>query len=446
VPINPADVLARDPRFVDQRWLLDAVIRLIGPDWDQGRLEYYSAPCSPDHRAPFLALRGTITKFDDFSREFVKIARHFELRGKRNIAEGHDVSASDDLFAAAIAYGAAQWPIYADGELNQVLERKKNDCYLAYAQRADHHIEAVEIPYQDRTVPAYFHLPPGHTPGHTAGAGEGLPCVVMVSGMDGFKEMTLLASRDRYLARGLAVLIVDVPGQGSCLPKGIWYDPSAFGEVGVRCYEYAAVRPEIDQNRVMASGMSQGSFWATQLAAAEPRYAACAVLYTCFDPHNTMMFSAQSPTFRQRFLYMTGSRGVEELEAKVAAMDVRPLSAKLTMPYLVIAGEDDALTDPQETFEHLNNVPDPKQLLLYTGEAHAPVTRGSGRLGPPNDVFAADWLADRAAGKPLESRKIVVDSTGRLHTEPWGQAQHYSYGAPLDARTLLTDDPDTGLQ
>jgi len=95
VPINPAHVQARDPRFADQRWLLDAVIRLIGPDWDQGRLEYYSAPCSPDHRGPFLALRNSITKFDDFTREFAKLARHFELRGKGNIAAGHDVSASD---------------------------------------------------------------------------------------------------------------------------------------------------------------------------------------------------------------------------------------------------------------------------------------------------------------------------------------------------------------
>lgn len=268
----------------------------------------------------------------------------------------------------------------------------------------------------------------------------------MVSGMDGFKELVILASRDRYLARGLAVLIIDGPGQGSCPPRGIWYEPTEFGEVGVRCYEYAAGRPEIDANRVMAWGMSQGSFWATQMAAAEPRCAACSVLYTCFDPGNTMMFSSQSPTFRQKFLYMTGSSSIEELEAKAAAMDVRPLSAKLTMPYLVVAGDDDALTDPQETFEHLNNVPDPKQLLLYTAEAHAPVTRGSGRLGPSNDVFAADWLADRAAGKPLESQKIVVDSTGRLHTEPWGEAQRYSYGAPLDARTLFDDGPDTGLQ
>ncbi len=266
-----------------------------------------------------------------------------------------------------------------------------------------------------------------------------LPCVVAVSGMDAFKELTVLASRDRFLARGMAVLSVDGPGQGSCLVRRIYYDPASYGELGVSCYENLAARAEIDADRVMVWGLSQGSFWATQLAAAEPRYFACSVMYTWFDPHHTMMFASKSPTFRQKFMSMTGSDSFEQLQNKVDAMDVRPLSAKLTMPYLVIAGEDDPLTDPQQTFDHLNQVPGPKELMLYTGEDHAPVTRGSGQLGPAVLVYAADWLADRAGGRNLESRKITIDSLGRRHAQPWGERQHYSYGAPLDPHTLLGD-------
>ncbi len=435
MPINPRDVLARDSRFTDQRWLLDAVIQTVGPGWDQGRLEYYSAPCGPEQRAAFLALRSTISKFDDFSREFIRVARFFEGRGHSHIEQGHDVSAREDLFAAAIAFGAAQWPIYFGSELNDGLETKKVDCYLKFAQRADHHIEAVEIPYGDRTIPGFLHLPPGVA----AGTDADLACVVMVSGMDAFKELTVLASGDRYLSRGIAVLAIDGPGQGSCLPRGIFYDPRTYGEVGVQSYEFAASRPEIGADRVMVWGLSQGSFWATQMAAAEPRYAACAVMYTCFDPHNTMMFATQSPTFRQKFMYMTGTTTFEELSAAVAAMDVRPLSASLTMPYLVIAGEDDPLTDPQQTLDHLNDVPDPKQLLLYTGEDHAPVTRMSGRLGPAHQSFAADWLADRAVNEPLESLHMTVGSTGRVHSRPWSNKQTYTYGAPLGVTALLGD-------
>lgn len=438
MPINPHALEQRDARFIDQRWLLDAVINLIGADWDQPRVEYLSAPVVSDNKAPFQSLKQSIRKFDDFAREMVKLARHFENRAKGQAAQGHNISAGEDYLAASVLYGGAQWPIYDNTELNIVLEQKKTECYGAYAQTADHQVEAVEVPYGDRTVAGWLHLPIGYREGE-------VPCVVMLSGMDGFKELGVLGAADRYLRRGMAVLALDGPGQGTSLVREIWYEPGRFGEVGTSAYELAAARTEVDSDRVMVTGLSQGSFWATQMAAAEPRYAACAVMFTCFDLGNVAMFAGQSPTFRQRFMYMTGTSSFEELEPVVQAMDVRPLSSQIAMPYLVVMGEDDPLTDPVQTIEHLNNVTGPKELLFYVGEDHAPVSRPSGQLGPASFLYIVDWLADRASGKPLESQRITVDAIGRLHPEPWGAEQSYSYGAPLDAEMLLLDGLATGL-
>lgn len=430
MPINPFEVQQRSQRFADQRWLLDVVIDLVGPEWDQGRLHYLSAPCHGDVREAILGLRHTIRKFDDFSREMVKVARHLELRGRGHIAAGHDVSASDDLFAAAILYGGAQWPIYANTDLNLALERKKTECYLDYAARADHHIEAVEISHGDTSLAAYLHLPAGPTTGP-------LPCVVMVSGMDGFKEVCVTANRDRYLTRGLAVLCLDGPGQGTSLTRGIWYEPEHYGEVGVAAYEYAAGRREIDAARVMVWGLSQGSFWATQMAAAEARFAASAVMFTCFDPGNEAMFATQSPTFTERFMYMTGTSTEDDLRQVTQGMCTAGLGSAMAMPSLVIAGEDDPLTDPAQTFAHVDALAGPKELLFYVGEQHAPVTRSSGQLGPVVSNYPADWLADRAVGIELESRIIIVDERGVTHAEPWTPGRTYSYGAPLDLDGLL---------
>jgi hypothetical protein len=47
---------------------------------------------------------------------------------------------------------------------------------------------------------------------------------------------------------------------------------------------------------------------------------------------------------------------------------------------------------------------------------------------------------------PLESRIVTVDALGRSHAEQWTAGRKYSYGAPLDADTLLSDGPGTGLQ
>ena len=50
----------------------------------------------------------------------------------------------------------------------------------------------------------------------------------------------------------------------------------------------------------------------------------------------------------------------------------------------------------------------------------------------------ADWLADRAAGKPLESTYNVVDTLGQMHSEPWGEARVHQHGAPLGVDQRFT--------
>ena len=57
----------------------------------------------------------------------------------------------------------------------------------------------------------------------------------------------------------------------------------------------------------------------------------------------------------------------------------------------------------------------------------------------------ADWLADRAGGKPLQSTYNVVDTTGQMHSEPWGAKRTYQYGAPLGVDQLFSDKPPLGL-
>lgn len=90
----------------------------------------------------------------------------------------------------------------------------------------------------------------------------------------------------------------------------------------------------------------------------------------------------------------------------------------MNMPSLVIMGEDDPLTDPAATSAHVDAIADAKELLFYVGEDHAPDTRTSGQLGPSVYVYPADWLADRAAGVPPESRLITVDALGQPTPSP----------------------------
>jgi len=267
----------------------------------------------------------------------------------------------------------------------------------------------------------------------------------MVTGMDAFKEQTICASADRFLRRGFACLCLDGPGQGTSLIREIWYEPETYGEVGCSAVDYLLGRPEIDGERIMAWGLSFGSFWATQMAAVEPRFAACAVMYTCFQPHNWPLYEMASPSFKQRFMYMTGVDDEAAFNEVMPKMDVRPLSARISMPYFVMAGEDDSLSDVSCTIDHLNAVRGPKTLVMYAGEEHGMGGSRSSQLGAPFFLIIADWLADRAAGKPLQSTYNLVDRTGKMHSEPWGDQRIYQYGAPLGIEQLFADAPPIGL-
>jgi pimeloyl-ACP methyl ester carboxylesterase len=307
VPSQPVDVIKRSSRWAGQRWLLDAVIGLVGPEWDQGRLAYYAAACGQDSQVDFTAVRPRIRKYDDLAREFSKAARRREVLARDAVHRGHRASARESYFTAAVLNGAAQWAIEANTEFNLLLDRKKTECYRAFMGQAGRTIQRLEIPFGGRHVPAYLHLPAGAKPGT-------LPCVVSVPGMDAFKEMSVAMDGDRLLNRGFAVLAIDTPGQGESLTRGLWYDPETYGELGPAVYEALARHDELDPDRILLFGRSFGSFFATQLAAAESRFAACAVVMTCFETGGFSIFETASPTFKLRFTYMTGASTEEEVD------------------------------------------------------------------------------------------------------------------------------------
>src|SRR6202035_1808393 len=127
-------------------------------------------------------------------------------RARAAEAQGNAITARDNWFMAAIHYGAAEWPYDDSGAKHVELHQKKRACYGNYAKLADHHIEAVSIPFKGKSIPAWFHLPPGH-------AGGRLPVVISIPGMDSFKETGVALANDRWLSRGAAVLAIDGPGQ-----------------------------------------------------------------------------------------------------------------------------------------------------------------------------------------------------------------------------------------
>src|SRR5438477_10115425 len=91
----------RSRRWVEQRWLIDNVIRANGIDWDQPRSIYLSAPCGVEANADFAAIRGRVQKLADCAPAFEATARRREAKARAAEEANALVTARDNYFMAA---------------------------------------------------------------------------------------------------------------------------------------------------------------------------------------------------------------------------------------------------------------------------------------------------------------------------------------------------------
>ena len=399
-------------RWTQQRWLLDNTIRSVGMDWDQPRSTYLSAPCGPEANADFAAIRQRITKLADASPAFEAVARRREAKAQSTEQAGDLVTARENYFMASIHWAAAQWPIDENNEQNRFSNQRKRECYTRYGRLADHPVEPAWVPLPGgKALPAWFHLPPGYRGGR-------IPAVVSIPGMDSFKEMGVAMYGDRWLSRGMAVLAVDGPGQYECPLLDIHFSMPAWMATGTAVVDWLTARREIDPARIGISGNSFGSFFSTIAAAHEPRLRAVAVASVCHEPGFHTIFEEASPTFKMRFMFMSGITDEATFDEFRKGMTWEGHAEMIRAPYLCLAGEFDELSPLEHTERLMAALRGPKRLVVYQDSRHAVGNVPAANLGPFPPILAADWMAATLSSKSFPSEKWYVEASGRIVKTP----------------------------
>ena len=396
-------------RWHEQRWMIDSVLRTDGLEWDQPRVSYTLRPMGVDATVDFHAAKSRIHKFADITPVFTDLARRRQRLGEQAVKDGRTVAAREHYFYAALLYATAEWPIWETTPALVALDDAKNECYSAYAKVADHHVERVEIPLGDKTLPAWWHLPRGY-------GGGRIPTVISCGGMDAPKELNVNLYGDKFLERGFAVLAFDGPGQGEAPIRGVHFTPTAWIDAGNAVMSWCTGRPEVDTERIVAFGLSFGSYWMTQIAATQPGLKGAAVGLVCHEPGGHMIFEMASPSFKARYMWMSGLQHDEEAFNRMAEeLDLRPLVREMTVAWLVVAGDEDELSPIEHTYELAALAKGPAPLLVYAQGRHAlSAPTPSVVAGPQWVGYAADWLHDRVRGIPATDYFHYVKPDGDI--------------------------------
>jgi cephalosporin-C deacetylase-like acetyl esterase len=388
-------------RMREQRWLINKVIQTTGPDLTWGMSSIAMARVGPNVTGDVMSIRANVKKYADISREYARVATKREAMAKKAYEKEHFVTARDNYFAAAVFYGMAMWPIHEDdNELNIAYSVKKNECYDKYIEHAPYSIERVEIPFDGKSLPGLLHLPPNQT--------QKVPCIYVVNGMDGFKEQTNPVYDDMYLARGMAVFVLDIPGVGESLIRKIRCTADNISRAGQAALDYLTTHPEIDPDKIAVTGPSSGSMLAMQVAANDHRFKAVAGRLFCYEPGFVSLFSEFIPLSKARYMWMAGYDDEGEFDKFAETLTTKGLGAKIKCPVLIVGGEDDELSPLEYSYDLYNEITTPKKMMVYKGQGHAlPASSGD------SETNVADWLRDRLDGKPMQSEIVYIDMMGQ---------------------------------
>ena len=228
-------------------------------------------------------------------------------------------------------------------------------------------------------------------------------------GMDSYKEIQTALYGDRFLNRGFAVLSIDGPGQYEAPMLGIYFTMENWVATGKAVCDWLAKRPEVDMSKVGASGHELRHLLRH---APRPRTSrasrACAVISVCHEPGCHTIFQEASPTFKKRFMYMSGITDEAEFDKMRKGMTWEGHADKIKVPYLCVAGEFDELSPIEHSVRLVKAVKGPKRMVVYQESRHSVGNVPAANLGPFPPILVADWLADRVAGKPFANEHWYV--------------------------------------
>jgi 2,6-dihydroxypseudooxynicotine hydrolase len=205
----------------------------------------------------------------------------------------------------------------------------------------------------------------------------------VLPGLDACKE-ELHAWAEAFVARGLAALTLDGPGQGETsfrLPV-----THEWGHVIGAVIDGLQARNDVDGDRVGVVGQSLGALYAPLAAAGEPRLKACIANCGPFDWGTVLpkMPKVSQEVFRVR----SHSKTIEEAHERGRLLTLEGRSQNIRCPLLVVFGAGDRLISPAEGERLAKSASGPAELVVYPEGNHV-CFNISYKFRP----LTADWMA-----------------------------------------------------
>ena len=324
----------------------------------------------------FEDITKSLTSYDDWCKAWSARGALHEQIGREALASKHFLTAGECLQRAAVYYHFGSFLFAHDPVQMKAAHKKQVECRQLALPHLSPPGERVEIPYEGKTLPGILRKPIGV---------DKPPVVVMAVGLDSTKEETD-AYEMPFLARGMAILVFEGPGQGESQ-----YDLPIRGdfEVPVKAViDYVETRKDLDSERIGMWGVSLGGYYAPRATAFEKRIKACIALGGPFD--FGAAFDALPDLTRETFRIRSHSNTVEDARKIAQTLTLVDIAKNITCPIFIVNGRHDRVIPPADAERLAREVKGPVVLMMIEDGNHIANNRAYRWRSQ-----SADWMKEQ---------------------------------------------------
>lgn len=299
-----------------------------------------------------------------------------EAMGRQALAAGKTLSAGEHLQRAGIYYHFGKFLFVHDMAQMRAAHMKAVACREDALPHLSPAGERVSIPFEGGVLYGILRKPAGIA---------NPPVMMMACGLDSCKEETE-AYEAPFLARGIAILVFDGPGQGEAE-----YDFPIRGhyETAVKAVaDYIETRADLDSARLGMWGVSLGGYYAPRASAFETRIKACIALSGPYDWGEA--WAGLPGLTREAFRVRSHSANDDTAKRIASTLSLKGVAHKITCPIFIVTGKQDSVVPWRDAERLANEVSGPCEFLAIDDGNHVANNRAyRWRLQ------TADWMADQ---------------------------------------------------
>jgi alpha-beta hydrolase superfamily lysophospholipase len=374
-----------------QQWMFDYLVK------ETGRVFHWDA----DERV----LPASVKSHGQISKHLGRIGQRIERVAAEEEAAGHKQTAFELYYRASTQFAAAQHPVLETSDEKRYLHGRCIANYEKVMELSPYPMERVEIPFDGVELQCNFHILPGRPKA---------PVVIFIPGCDMTKEIYPDPQVNHALDRGMHLLVMDGPGQGTSNIRETKLTAENYEQAVLAVAGWLQKREEVEADKITVFSQSMGCHWGLEVAASgDPRIKAVVGIWASYlDKYHIL--DTFSPRYKQLFGYLTGAKSEEELDKIVAKMTVEGREQDIKCPTLLTAGEYDARSPIELVYNFYDKINAPKELWVYEDTYHQ--TRLFPGPGTRLDCHSMgmDWIVEALGGKFQEgyARKTFLRSGG----------------------------------